>query len=73
MVSLLGDRPVTLFNKLSLTLIALVVVMLSVFWIGLRPVEAGVYQTPAGGWGIDRPAPAPSDTRGGATRSGPIR
>ena len=62
----------SVLNKLSLTLIALLVVMAAALWIGMRPVEAGVYGTPAGGWGIDRPAPRPG-TGGGASSVGSDR
>ncbi|MBY6202302.1 hypothetical protein KUV65_13070 [Maritalea mobilis] len=60
----------SLLNKLSLTLIALLVVMAAALWIGMRPASAGVFGTPTGGWGIDAPAPAPAPgPRGGGFAS----
>lgn len=49
----------------TLHLIASVILAL-VLTLGMA--EAGVFQTPAGGWGIDRPAPGPTDTPRGTGR-----
>jgi hypothetical protein len=50
----------SVFNILSAALIALILAAGAVLFTGLRAADAGVFQTPAGGWGIDRPAPPAS-------------
>lgn len=47
----------SIFNILSAALLVLILAAGAVLFTGLRAAEAGVYQTPAGGWGVDRPAP----------------
>jgi hypothetical protein len=39
---------------------------------GATLAQAGIFQTPAGGWGVDRPAPPPAPTGGefGTTAGG---
>lgn len=54
----------SMMNILSLTLIALILGCVLALVIGTRPAEAGVFGTPAGGWGIDRPAPPAPPTDG---------
>ncbi|MBY4895104.1 hypothetical protein KUL25_20275 [Rhodobacteraceae bacterium N5(2021)] len=47
-------------NVLSITLIALILATCLALFFGVRAAQAGVLQTPAGGFGvIDAPAPAP--------------
>lgn len=59
----------SIFNILSAALVVLILAAGLVLFNGLRAAEAGVYQTPAGGWGIDRPAtPAPAQPRDRAGR-----
>ncbi|AHM02734.1 hypothetical protein roselon_00279 [Roseibacterium elongatum DSM 19469] len=58
----------SVLKTLSMALIALIVLVAATLWIGMRPAEAGVYGTPSGGWGIDRPPsrPAPGPRGGGS-------
>ena len=60
-----GDRIMPRLAPGILHLIASVILALI---LALGMAEAGVFQTPAGGWGIDRPAPAPVDAPRGAGR-----
>jgi hypothetical protein len=61
----------SLFDILSAALIALILAGALVLFSGVRAATAGVYGTPSGGWGIERPAPAPpGPTRGPAP--GPV-
>lgn len=53
-------------NVLSITLVVLILSCALALFVGVRSANAGVLETPAGGFGaVDRPAPAPSPTRGG--------
>ncbi|NKX43467.1 hypothetical protein [Roseicyclus persicicus] len=63
----------SLFNILSAALVVLILAAALVLFTGIQAANAGVFQTPAGGWGIDRPAPPPTDGprgRGPATAAG---
>ena len=57
-------------NILPATLIASLFVAGLVLFTGPRAAEAGIFQTPAGGWGIDRPAPTPDTPQAPRDRSG---
>jgi hypothetical protein len=47
-------------NRISAAAIVLGVALAGV----VTSAEAGIFQTPAGGWGIDRPAPEPAPSPG---------
>ena len=57
-------------SRIAPGLLHLIASALLALVLALTTAEAGVFQTPAGGWGVDRPAPAPSDgPRGGGFAS----
>lgn len=61
----------SLMNILYATLVVLILGAVLALVIGVRSVEAGVLETPVGGWGVERPLPAPGV--GGPTRQvGPV-